>query len=717
MKELLSLKEDKLNWKIVLFLILIAYGFNIAVRYIYISYVGDIPQFQWQGHLMINNNDGYYWAEGARDILAGHHEVNDLSPVTNPASILTAYIAKFLPFIPFDVLIEYLPGFLGSLVVVPVVLIGRVLGSTWLGFLAGLMSGMVWSYYHRTMFGYYDTDMLVIVLPTFAVWAVLWSITNKNIKFFFLAPLIEILMIKWHIGLLNVANGIFIMSALYLGAIFYKERKFSNEWLLVFLLIVPLLPVAFLFKIVILFLLYGVMILKKELIQDNLKYVLIGGAVLYLAVVGMPWVMKVLNSGYFTRAVTSSEDGFKYIGVVNTVSEASPISFNTLVHRVSGSLVGFILGFMGYILLLIRYPKMIISLPMVVLGLFALKGGLRFTVFAVPFFALGDAYIAYLTTKIIFKMADEKIKKYLIYGGSLILMVGFIYPNYKHIHRYIMPTVFNDYEVRVLDKLKTIAKRDDYVLTWWDYGYPIRYYADVKTLVDGGKHSGVVNFPVSFALTRDLLSSRNMAVLDVYFTEYDYNHNIKNTDYLKQMMKKYDFKDPEDFMDYLSTPIKLPKIKEDIYYFLPFRMFDILPTVAVFSTIDLKTGKKKGHFFIQSNGFKQQQNILLLNAEIKKKRIKLDLAKRAVVLGKQLIPIKIFAITQYDKKGKLHKLIQKVSNQGINIIIMKSYGKILLMDDFYFNSAYIQLFVFENRGGLFEPVILDPSVKVYKVKK
>ena len=151
MKKLLSLEEDKLNWKIVLFLILIAYSFNIAVRYIYISYVGDVPQFQWQGHLMINNNDGYYWAEGARDILAGHHENNDLSPVTNPASILTAYIAKFLPFINFDVLIEYLPGFLGSLVVVPVVLIGRVLGSTWFGFLAGLMSGMVWSYYPRLM--------------------------------------------------------------------------------------------------------------------------------------------------------------------------------------------------------------------------------------------------------------------------------------------------------------------------------------------------------------------------------------------------------------------------------------------------------------------------------------------------------------------------------------------------------------------------------------
>ena len=71
---------------------------------------------------------------------------------------------------------------------------------------------------------------------------------------------------------------------------------------------------------------------------------------------------------------------------------------------------------------------------------------------------------------------------------------------YKHIDSYRVPTVFNADEVKVLNKLKDIAQREDYVVSWWDYGYPLRYYADVKTLVDGGKHSGVVNFPVSYML-------------------------------------------------------------------------------------------------------------------------------------------------------------------------------------------------------------------------
>jgi dolichyl-diphosphooligosaccharide--protein glycosyltransferase/undecaprenyl-diphosphooligosaccharide--protein glycosyltransferase len=47
---------------------------------------------------------------------------------------------------------------------------------------------------------------------------------------------------------------------------------------------------------------------------------------------------------------------------------------------------------------------------------------------------------------------------------------------------------------------------------------------------------------------------------------------------------------------------------------------------------------------------------------------------------------------------------------------MKSYGTVLIMDDFYYNSSYIQMFVFENYDkNLFKPVILNPFLKIYKV--
>ena len=48
---------------------------------------------------------------------------------------------------------------------------------------------------------------------------------------------------------------------------------------------------------------------------------------------------------------------------------------------------------------------------------------------------------------------------------------------------------------------------------------------------------------------------------------------------------------------------------------------------------------------------------------------------------------------------------------------MASYGQFLVVDDYFFNSTYIQMFVFEQYDkNLFQPVILSPLTKIYKLK-
>lgn len=70
------------------------------------------------------------------------------------------------------------------------------------------------------------------------------------------------------------------------------------------------------------------------------------------------------------------------------------------------------------------------------------------------------------------------------------------------------------------------------------------------------------------------------------------------------------------------------------------------------------------------------------------------------------------------KKGVLRKNVQTVDrNSNISVIYMKNYHKFLVVDAKTLNSTYIQLFVLENYNkSLFEPVVLDPQVKVYKLK-
>ncbi len=107
---------------------------------------------------------GYGYAEGARDVLSGTHQKGDFSFIDTPLSRVTALLVKILPF-SFETIILWLPAFFGSLLVLPIMLIARVLNMEYAGFIGALLGGITWSYYNRTMVGYYDTDMLTIVLP------------------------------------------------------------------------------------------------------------------------------------------------------------------------------------------------------------------------------------------------------------------------------------------------------------------------------------------------------------------------------------------------------------------------------------------------------------------------------------------------------------------------------------------------------------------------
>ncbi|MRI83648.1 MAG: peptide transporter, partial [Nitratiruptor sp.] len=299
---------------------------------------------------------------------------------------------------------------------------------------------------------------------------------------------------------------------------------------------------------------------------------------------------------------------------------------------------------------------------------------------------------------------------------ALVAMAGIIYPNITHAQKYIMPSVFSEPEVQILERFKKIAKRDDYVLTWWDYGYPVRYYADVKTLIDGGKHSGDVNFPVSFALTTpSQRASYNMAILDVYFTEKFYDENITGKSYLQGMMDYYGFKDPNKFLEFLKKPIQLPEVKEDIYYFLPYRMLQIFPTVARFSQIDLLTGKELEHpFYYLSSTLRKRGHILDIG-----RGIQIDLQRAQVRLGDKSYPLHRFTTILFQKSGKNRVQVQTINpRSSLNAIYVPALGTLLLVDDAYYKSTYIQLYLFHNyEGSLFEPVILSPYAAIYRIKK
>lgn len=703
---MLKLREEQTSLKITLLLIAIAYLFSVAVRLLWVNEFAPLPQYHWNNELMINTNDGYYFAEGARDILQGNHQKNDLSPIEGAMSILTAMLAKMLP-VSFETLILYMPSFLGSLIVIPLILIGRALNQTTVGFIAALLASIAHSYYNRTMSGYFDTDMLNIVFPVLEMYSLILALTQQRNRYLIPITISIALYQWWYPQAYALDTALFSMIMVF--AVLFDRRNLYLYKISLFVLI-GILSIPLISKISLAAIVFAIFHWNKELSQKIFWIIfgIVAGIYFYTGGFDPIWLLLKLylftQEGENTVATT-----LHFYNVMSTVREAGDIPFQVFAERISGHTITFLLACVGYVMAIIAYRPLLITLPLVGLGFIAMFAGLRFTIYAVPAMAIGFAYLIVFLTQYIEKM-------WLRYVALIVFTTAALYPNYLHVKEYMTPTVMMAQEVKALDQLKTIAQREDYVVTWWDYGYPIRYYADVKTWIDGGKHTGDVNYPASYVLTaQEPLSAANMMRLFTEYTEKGYKETNKTLNDFEYMLQQEHYSDPDAFLTALAlNDYKLPAKTRDVYLYLPLRLLDIFPTVALFTNLDLQHPDQKPneHFLYMTGSVQDSGKTLELG-----NNISVIKDKNMIKLGNQEVPVKSFYQVGYTKENKLQIDEQQFASEGLNLIFLPSYGRFLVMDDFYLRSTYIQMFIFERYDhNLFEPVIIDPMTKIYKLK-
>ncbi len=688
------------NYVAIGYLTLIAYLFSILVRMIWVYQFQDNPQFIWNNQLMINTNDGYYFASGAQKWLEGTLQYNPKTPnlFYTAAITLSAFATKYLPF-SLDTVILYMPAVISSLVVVPIILIGRLFGVTAVGFFAALLGSIAWSYYNRTMIGYFDTDMFSAMAPMFILYFLLSTIKTEKTIF----ALLSALAILAYPFLYDHGHAIvYAMGIIYMLYMIIFHRKDTFTYHSILLISIGLMNIDVWVQLAIIIVLF--VVIKKELISANVSlYSSIITVFLFLYTGHVFDLLWMRVSLYFNRGVESS--GLHFFQVIQTVREAGQIPFETMANRISGSVLGLFAALAGYIVLVMRHKEFILALPLIGIGVFSLVGGLRFTVYAAPVAAISAIFLFH----VIAMYAKEKKFYYLT---LILLSAAIIYPNITHIIGYKVPTVFMAKEVQILDELKAKSSSKDYVIAWWDYGYPIWYYADKNTLIDGGKHQND-NFIVSEILlsTSQLEAARLSRLAVETYVDSGYK-TIADTLFKNRQ------KDQVDVSAYLENlrygDVELPEKSRDIYLYLPMRMLDILPTVKMFSNIDLNTGEPiSSPFFYSTQRFQDSATVLQLG-----NGVALLKNEGKVQIGDQRVPLGEFIKVSYNQNGKLNIQKQTVTPMSrLSIIYMEAYQRFIVLDSEYLNSTFIQMYVFENYDKeLFEPVILDPLVKIYKLK-
>lgn len=705
------------NIAILLLFMLVAYAFSMGVRMYWPLHFSGVQSMYHAGQLMINTNDGYFFATGARDLLDGivPEDAQKASAIkASPGLVfLTAYAAKLLPF-SLDTITLYLPGIIASLIVVPIILTGRLLKHTFLGFLAALLASITWSYYNRTMIGYYDSDMFSVFLQFTILYSFLHVAYKKDVVSILVAAVFIFSYPYFYPQGMTLVYAMFVLLSLYLiaeykGLISTGETYDFNEkgivlYRSIILLSIPLMLTLPIGIRVVLFLLAFIFLFKMKLEEKHLKYLAI---VFFFGFLFFGNVFAVILSKvtiYAERGTVA--EGLHFYQVVQTVREAGAIPISTIANRISGSSIGFFLSLIGYLLLVARHKPFVIALPLIGIGLFAYVGGLRFTVYAVPIAALSVVYLFWIVGGY-FK--EKRVRNMFV----IIATAMMIYPNIIHILGYKVPTVLNSTEVHDLEALKKISTPKDYTLTWWDYGYPIWYYSNTNTLIDGGKHQND-NYIISKIMqstSPQLVANLSRLAVETYV---DSNYSIVADKLFKNNQKSE--LDPNLFLAELEdADYRLPLSTRDVFLYLPYRMLNIFPTVAIFGNIDLETGKQIRQIAFYPTQVRNNANgkILLANG------IVFDAETGILQIGQQSKRVKYFVVTQNTKAGKLNLQSQLYHTDGeYAVVYMQSYGRLIVMDIKTFNSTYVQMFILEKYDkNLFELVVSSPYSKIYKLKK
>ncbi|SHO81416.1 Oligosaccharyltransferase PglB [hydrothermal vent metagenome] len=682
--------------------ILLAYLFSIAIRMIWVYQFNSMDSFYWDNQLMINTNDGYFWASGAQNLANGIYENNPRVPGAEYGIVYFTYIlTQILPF-SIETITLYLPAVISSLIVIPIILISKLYNRIFLGFFAGLIVSITWSYYNRTMVGYYDSDFFALVFPVFITYFLMRGVIQEDFKSIFIASLF---ILGYFYGYDASISVIYAMGIGFIGymILFLRDKEYFYDYII--LISVSMFNIDWRLRLVLVILLF-ILLYKKRVDDKRVLLFLSTVAILIFFYFGNVFGVILSKVNTYVETGVDTHSSLEFFQVHQTIREAGKIPFDTFANRISGSISTFILSMIGYLLLIYRRKEFLLFLPLLGIGLFAYMGGLRFTVYAVPIAGISLVYLFYVVTK---SIDDIKIRY-----TTITLFVAFaLYPNIKHIIGYQVPTVFNKTEVGVLNKLKSISTTKDYTLAWWDYGYPIWYYSNTNTLIDGGKHHHD-NFIISEILTTS--SQIEAARLSRIAVETYVDSNYSTVaDTLFKNGKKGQLNVNNYLEELKFGDIKLPKKTRDIYLFLPYRMMNILPTVSIFSNLDLDTGKeKKKLLFYQTRNFSNKGGIINLG-----RGIQFNSTNNTITFGNgQSTKLKYFIATQMMKNGRTQlqtKLVNK--NSQISLIYMKSYGSMIVVNDAMLSSTYIRLFVLENYDkNLFELVISNPYAKVYKLK-
>ena len=672
------------------FLILFVLLTSIAIRLILAVQTNDSMFFKYENSFIsILSPDPALYGYYATLLLNGLPHNTDVSMI----EYLIYFLVKLTPF-SLDSIMYFTPALLASLVAVPVVLIFNFyISSRFILFFAGVISAIGYGFYSRTYLGYFDTDVLNVFFPMMIVYSMILVVKKLDYRYAIFGVILNISYLFWYHSsepLVYAMNGFFISFSL----VFFLKK--SELYKVAILFGISIIKIAFLYKIIAL----AILFIGFYFIRLDYRYFL---GLFIVAIIGVLYKIDLHQfSFHLDRYLFKSENienfNYKFLAPMQLVAEAQGAKFSDIVKLLSGNIYIFAISIIGYLLFAIRHKEILLALPLLALGILSLEAGVRFHIYGVATLVMGYFYCIYfITTQLRYH-----------YAKILLVVLALIYPlyeNYKSIEFWntkVAKPVLLPEQLKALSILKKQASSKDYIVTWWDYGWPLWYYTGMKTMIDNGRHHED-NFTVAKILMSQNPTFANNAIHHFYDL---YSKSQKPA--IIQALKKV--KNPSVLFDKLENPNMKHKKYVKKYLVLPLQMTKLIYTIFTFANVDPQTGKKLPQkLFFEHNKIGENSRYIILD-----KGIKIDKQKAVVIQGDTKIPVKKFYHIIHRNNQKLLKTIPAYP-QGLHLINYE--GKYYMMDEYFFNTLFIQMMFFNNYDKrYFEPIYTGTSIGVFRVK-
>ncbi|MCH5322093.1 MAG: peptide transporter [Helicobacter sp.] len=644
------------------------------------------PQNFFQNHLILTSYDGYYYAKHTRDfgeILSQDFGIRQIASILEIDIPFLSFLGGILSrFFGLENVLEWssvaLGGTLGIVLFLLLDLFLKhfgILGAErqFLSILGAGLGIFAPAFYQRSIVGYFDTDMLILTLPLLSIYGLCKYLWERKIVGFFIFGIFGVLGGMWHSGIQNLFLCGLICFVIFEGLLRlgYKKQE-SNFWGIVSVFLIILMP-----SVLSVFIVIIVIIARIWLKDFFILLTLIAAYGFYASVLGIfnPLIAQI--NAYFWGEIQHSS-GYIYASVVNWILETTPSTSRQIVERLGGitqvSLALLGLGFFMIFASRKQWYLFALLLPFFILGIASYWLGARFNLFLIPILSLGFVMLF----APLFRLIPKSIFRLLLLCGVGILLVW-----QKPLYAIPQP-ILSQNEVQSFKQLSVSLKSEDILFSWWDYGYALSYFTPAKVLLNGGRHSGVINYPVAEIL---LNSNATLAYHLSFLLAYEMEQNPPRqwNGIFENLLKKAHL-EPLAFLETLKenhNPQKfqaeiLNNLKGEVYWVLPLRTLMLLANINVFRAFNPQNGKA-----------------------FAPKTFLYDTPKAN--------PSEI-----YDVYEDFYLFMQIKAQNDLARLEFRGMNFLLSLD--YLKSNLVQWLVFKNHA-LMDIVLDDSEVKAYRLKK